>query len=178
MTTLDPRWFYDKRVDVRDMSQADLGLPEDLSHVIVLGHEMDKDLVRTYPSALGGAATGWEYSHEAAIVMQLAAYIRNLGYQAVASMNDTGLVIPMAVQAGLGEYARNQLVITPEFGPRFRFSKIFTDMPLDIDQPKRPGVAKFCDICTKCADACPVKALPFGSPKFGGGTSSIQGFKK
>jgi epoxyqueuosine reductase len=49
---------------------------------------------------------------------------------------------------------------------------------LDIDQPKRPGVAKFCDICTKCADACPVKALPFGSPKVGGGTSSIQGVKK
>ena len=178
VTALDPRWLYDSRVDVRDMSQADLGLPEGLRHVIVLGHEMDKDLVRTYPSALGGAATGREYSHEAAIVMQLAAYIRNLGYQAVASMNDTGLVIPMAVQAGLGEYARNQLVITPEFGPRLRFSKIFTDMPLDIDLPKRPGVAKFCDICTKCADACPVKALPFGSPSVGGGTSSIQGVKK
>jgi len=178
VTALDPRWLYDSRVDVRDMSQADLGLPEGLRHVIVLGHEMDKDLVRTYPSALGGAATGREYSHEAAIVMQLAAYIRNLGYQAVASMNDTGLVIPMAVQAGLGEYARNQLVITPEFGPRLRFSKIFTDMPLDIDLPKRPGVAKFCDICTKCADACPIKALPFGSPSVGGGTSSIQGVKK
>jgi reductive dehalogenase len=110
--------------------------------------------------------------------MQLAAYIRNLGYQAVASMNDTGLVIPMAVQAGLGEYARNQLVITPQFGPRLRFSKIFTNMPLATDRPKRPGVAKFCDICTKCADACPVKALPLGPPKFGGGPSAIQGVKK
>ena len=72
------------RVDVRNMSKADLGLPEEISHVIVLGHEMDQDLVRTYPSALGGAATGREYSHEAAIVMQVAAYIRSLGYQAVA----------------------------------------------------------------------------------------------
>ena len=80
-------------------------------------------------------------------------------------MNDTGLVIPMAIQAGLGEYARNQLVITPEFGPRLRFSKIFTDMPLKSDKPRRPGVVKFCDICTKCVDACPVKALPSGPPK-------------
>ena len=80
-------------------------------------------------------------------------------------MNDTGLVIPMAIQAGLGEYARNQLLITPEFGPRLRFSKIFTDMPLKSDKPRRPGVAKFCDICTKCVDACPVKALPSGGPK-------------
>lgn len=99
VTDLDPRWLYEDRVDVRDMSTAPLGLPEGLTHVVVLGHEMDLELVRSYPSALGGAATGREYSHEAAIVMQLAAYIRNLGYQAVASMNDTGLVIPMAVQA-------------------------------------------------------------------------------
>jgi epoxyqueuosine reductase len=46
-------------------------------------------------------------SNEAAIVMQLAAYIRNLGFQAIASMNDTALVIPYAIKAGLGEYGRN-----------------------------------------------------------------------
>ncbi len=178
ITHLDKRWLYSKRVDVRDMSEVELGLPDGLASVIVLGHQMDKELVQTYPSALGGAATGREYSHEATIVMQVAAYIRNLGYQAVASMNDTGLVIPMAIQAGLGEYARNQLVITPEFGPRLRFSKIFTDMPLEADKPKRPGVAKFCDICTKCVDACPVKALPSGPPKTGGGLSSIKGVRK
>ena len=178
ITHLDKRWLYSKRVDVRDMSEVELGLPDGLTCVIVLGHQMDKELVQTYPSALGGAATGREYSHEATIVMQVAAYIRNLGYQAVASMNDTGLVIPMAIQAGLGEYARNQLVITPEFGPRLRFSKIFTDMPLEADKPKRPGVAKFCDICTKCVDACPVKALPSGPPKTGGGLSSIKGVRK
>ena len=178
ITHLDKRWLYSKRVDVRDMSEVELGLPDGLTSVIVLGHQMDKELVQTYPSALGGAATGREYSHEATIVMQVAAYIRNLGYQAVASMNDTGLVIPMAIQAGLGEYARNQLVITPEFGPRLRFSKIFTDMPLEADKPKRPGVAKFCAICTKCVDACPVKALPSGPPKTGGGLSSIKGVRK
>ena len=178
ITTLDDRWLYSKRVDARDMSEKDIGLPEGITHVIVLGHEMDYEMVKTYPSALGGAATGREYSHDAAVVMQVAAYIRNLGYSAVASMNDTGLVIPMAVQAGLGEYARNQLVITPEYGPRLRFSKIFTDMPLEIDQPKRPGVAKFCDICTKCVDACPVKALPSGAPKVSEDISTIKGVKK
>jgi epoxyqueuosine reductase len=178
ITTLDDRWLYSKRVDARDMSEKDIGLPEGITHVIVLGHEMDYEMVKTYPSALGGAATGREYSHEAAVVMQVAAYIRNLGYSAVASMNDTGLVIPMAVQAGLGEYARNQLVITPEYGPRLRFSKIFTDMSLEIDQPKRPGVAKFCDICTKCVDACPVKALPSGAPKVSEDISTIKGVKK
>lgn len=179
ITDMDERWIYSARVDVRDFSEAPHDLPQGLETVIVLGHEMDKDLVATYPSALAGAATGREYSHEAAIVMQLAAYIRNLGYEAVASMNDTALVIPYAVKAGLGEYARNQMVITPEFGPRLRFSKIFTNLPLAHDSPRPRGVRAFCDICTKCADACPVKALPFGPPEVGGANvSAIRGVRK
>ncbi len=130
-------------------------------------------------SALAGTATGREYSHEAAIVMQVAAYIRNLGYDAVPSMNDTALVIPYAIKAGLGEYARNQLVITPEFGPRVRFSKIFTNMPLSHDKPCRIGVREVCDRCTRCANACPVKALPFGAPGDRQmSRSSIKGVRK
>ena len=179
ITDLDDRWLYTARVDTRDFSEAPHDLPEGLNSVIVLGHEMEADLVATYPSALAGAATGREYSHEASVVMQLAAYIRNLGYEAVPSMNDTGLVIPYAVKAGLGEYARNQMVITPEFGPRLRFSKIFTNLPLAHDAPKPLGVRAFCDICTKCADACPVKALPLGPPLEGGGNiSAIKGVRK
>lgn len=158
VTDFDERWLYESRVDVRDFSDAPHDLPEGLTSVIVLGHEMQEDLVATYPSALAGAATRREYSHEAAIVMQVAAYIRNLGYEAVPSMNDTALVIPYAIKAGLGEYSRNQLVITPEFGPRLRFSKIFTNLPLAHDRPAPLGVKAFCYICTKCADACPVKA--------------------
>ena len=157
VTDLDDRWLYTSRVDTRDLTEAPLDLPEGLTSVIVLGHEMDKELVATYPLALAGAATGREYSHETSVVMQLAAYIRNLGYEAVPSMNDTGLVIPYAVKAGLGEYARNQMVITPEFGPRLRFSKIFT----------------------KCADACPVKALPYGPPTTDtANVSAIKGVRK
>lgn len=178
ITDFDPRWHYSERPDVRTMTPTSNDLPEGLSQVIVMGHAMDAALVETYPSALAGAATGREYSHEAAIVMQVAAYIRNLGYRAVASMNDTALVIPYAVKAGLGEYGRNQMVLTPEFGPRVRFSKIFTDMPLAVDSPKALGLKDYCEDCDVCAVACPVKALPFGAPEFGDGTSTLNGVKK
>ena len=179
ITDFDKRWLYSARVDTRDLSEAPHDLPEGLTSVIVLGHEMEEDLVATYPSALAGAATGREYSHEASIVMQVAAYIRNLGYKAVPSMNDTALVIPYAVKAGLGEYARNQMVITPEFGPRLRFSKIFTNLPVAHEDPKPKGVRAFCDICTKCADACPVKALPYGPPSTErANISAIKGVRK
>ena len=94
-------------------------------------------------------------------------------------MNDTALVIPFAIKAGLGEYARNQMVITPEFGPRLRFSKIFTNIPMAHDSPRSNGVREFCDICTKCADACPVKALPFGPPNTNQpNCSAIKGVRK
>ena len=179
VTAFDDRWLYATRVDARDASAVPNDMPEGMSSVIVLGHQMDEELVATYPSALAGAATGREYSHEAAIVMQLAAYIRNLGYEATASMNDTALVIPYAIKAGLGEYARNQLVITPEFGPRLRFSKIFTTLPLAHDAPRPLGVGRFCEICDRCARACPAKALPFGPPdEKPVDRSSIKGVRK
>ncbi len=167
VTEIDLRWHYSERPDTAQMKAVPNDLPEGLTHVIVMGHAMDHGLVETYPSAMAGAATGREYSHEAAVVMRVAAYIRNLGYQAVASMNDTALVIPYAVKAGLGEYGRNQMVLTPEYGPRLRFSKIFTDLPLASDAPRNLGLKAYCAGCTICAQACPVKALPFGAPDFG-----------
>jgi reductive dehalogenase len=98
--------------------------------------------------------------------MTIAQYIRNLGYEAHASLNDSGLNIPLAIQAGLGEYGRHGLVITKDFGPRVRIGKIFTDMPLESDKPIRFGVTEFCNVCNACADNCPPRAIPFGAPTF------------
>ena len=179
ITLLDKRWHYSHRVDNREVKPVSNDLPEELSHVIVLGHSMKKTLIDTYPSALAGAAAGLEYSREAAIVTQLTSYIKSLGYNAIGSMNDTALAIPYAIKAGLGEYGRHQMVITPEFGPRVRFSKIFTSLSLKPDQAKKFRITEYCNKCTKCADACPPKALPYGKPTFGTDSpSTIQGIKK
>ena len=183
ITDFDERWHYSQRVDTRDHTPTEPDLAPGMTHVIVLGHSMDYELVRTYPSALAGASTGLEYSHETSIVIHIASYIRNLGYEAIASMNDTAMVIPYALKAGLGEYGRNQLVITPEYGPRLRFSKIFTNLPMKIDEPRQLGIKQYCDICTKCAENCPPQALPFDAPKEvtendGGAISTQRGVKK
>ncbi len=160
----DERWIYTHtyRRAIHDAIPNEL--PADLPNVIVIGKSMDYALTETVPSALAGAATGLAYSRDATTLIALAQYIRNLGYRAYASMNDTGLVIPMAIQAGLGEYGRHGLVITPEFGPRLRFGKVFTDLPLVADGPRTFGVKQFCDQCRRCADACPVKAIPHDPP--------------
>ena len=179
ITNIDKRWHYQYRYDLKNQGDRPNDLPGGLTNVIVIGHAMDYDLVQTYPSALAGASCGSGYSHEAASVVQISQYIRNLGYEAVSSMNDTALAVPYAIKAGLGEYGRNQLVITPEFGPRVRFSKIFTDLPMALDQPKKFGITEFCNICERCADACPPKAIPRGQPtEFGPNKSSIRGVVK
>ncbi|MBM4185928.1 MAG: reductive dehalogenase [Gemmatimonadetes bacterium] len=160
----DPRWIYRESYRRASHSAVPNALPEDLPYAIVIGKGMDWSLTETVPSALAGAATGLAYSRDATTLVALAQYIRNLGYRAEASMNDSALAIPLAIQAGLGEYGRNGLLITPEFGPRLRLGKVFTDLPLEPDRPKRFGVKQFCDRCRRCAEACPVKAIPFDAP--------------
>ncbi|MDA1057376.1 MAG: reductive dehalogenase [Proteobacteria bacterium] len=160
----DERWVYAERFDSTTKDSAPSELPNDLPWVIVIATAMDRDLIRTVPSALSGVATGAGYMNDASTLVTLAQFIRNLGYRAYASMNDTAMAIPMAAQAGLGEVGRHSLLITEEFGPRVRLGKIFTDMPLMADLPKSFGVRAFCDICNACAAACPPKAIPCGPP--------------
>ncbi len=164
VTEADERWHYTERFAAGAGGGAANVDLDGLESVIVIGQAMDRDLIRTAPSALSGAATGLGYSQDALVLLATAQYIRNLGYRAVPSMNDTALAIPYALAAGLGEYGRHGMVITPELGPRLRLGKIFTDMPLASDEPRRFGVTEFCRECDRCTVACPAKAIPSGEP--------------
>ncbi|MEG3586486.1 MAG: reductive dehalogenase domain-containing protein [Actinomycetota bacterium] len=156
----DKRWSYTELFSMKTLGPKPNEIDEDLSSVIVIGQSMDSELLDTAPSALSGAATGMGYSQDALVLLTLSQFIRNLGYRAVPSMNDSALAIPYAVQAGLGEYGKHGLVITPEFGSSVRFGKIFTDIPLLPDKPIRFGVQEMCQICKACSKACPSKAIP------------------
>ncbi len=160
----DDRWIYTERYSRAADGAKPNRVDETLDRVIVVGQAMDPSLIATAPSALAGAATGLGYSQDVIVLLSIAQYIRNLGYQAVPTLNDTALAIPYAIKAGLGEYGRHGMVITPEHGPNVRFGKIFTDLPLTVDQPIRFGVAEMCGICRACADACPASAIPHGPP--------------
>ena len=183
MCEFDERWVYTQRY-ARSSSEGKpeglpVGLPENLQGVIVIGQAMDHDLVDTVPSALSGAAVGLGYSKDALVLLATAQWLLNLGYLAVPSLNDTALAIPLAIQAGLGEYGRHGMVITREFGPRVRFGKIFTNAPMALDNQIEFGVTKFCENCRKCTDACPPKAIPDGEPSpVKLNLSSISGVKK
>jgi epoxyqueuosine reductase len=160
----DERWVYASKYSRNLDIEKPADLPDDLPYVVVIITEMDHDNLQAAPSVLGSASTGYAYSQQATAVMSLAQYISNLGYLAVACINDTALSVPLAVQAGLGEYGRLGLLITKEFGPRVRISKIFTDLPLQVDKPIKFGVQEFCRICFSCSTYCPMRAIPTGEP--------------
>ena len=98
------------------------------------------------------------------IAVQLAMFIRNLGYSALPHFDGNYQVIcpVVARDAGLGEFGRMGLLMTPELGPRVRVGVVTTDIPLVIDEYKyEPSVIDFCTICKKCADNCPSRAIMF-----------------
>jgi len=57
--------------------------------------------------------------------------------------------------AGLGWIGRNNLLVNPEFGARFRLVTVLTDLPLDPDEPVPFG----CGSCRSCQAACPADAI-------------------
>lgn len=164
ITGYDQRWVYTHAYSRDEAKEKPQELPGDLANVIVIAQSMDLGLIGTVPSALSGTATGMGYSRDTLVLLALSQYIINLGYRAVPTMNDTALAIPLAIKAGLGEYGRHGLLITPEFGPRVRLGKIFTDFPMAHDRPRTFGVAETCETCRRCTDACPAKAIAGGEP--------------
>jgi epoxyqueuosine reductase len=159
---LDRRWIYSHWYNLRTRENGPLEIPKEYKYAIVMAHEMDYELEKYAPTRIADAATGMGYTKMAFTAGLLAQFIRGIGYKAIPNGNDTGISIPMALQAGLGELSRSGLLVTREYGPRVRISKVLTDLPLVVDQPIEFGVTEFCSKCALCADACPGQAIIHG----------------
>ncbi len=163
---LEPALIYTHRGLRIDHAKSRAGEPITLNHkyAVSIGIPMDFDRLHTSPSFIDGAEVGRLYLETAKVAVCLACYILELGYPAKAHfhMSEDVLHIPIAVKAGLGELARNNSLITQEFGPRLRLSTVTTDLPLAVDQPVSIGVQEYCNICNKCAVNCPAQCIPYG----------------
>jgi ferredoxin len=96
-------------------------------------------------------------------VVQLAAYLRSLGYACKIEhpIGDSDLLhIPIGLKAGFGELGRHGSIIHPKIGPLFRMGSVATSMPLALDHPVDAGIAAFCDTCRACRLYCPADAIP------------------
>ncbi|MCX7012593.1 MAG: reductive dehalogenase [Candidatus Sumerlaeota bacterium] len=164
ITEINPRWIYHPGWDRYAHKEVDVEgqLPPGVKYAVVMAVETNYDFVRHAPTAKASAAAGLGYSKMAFLTPSVAKFIGMLGYKAVACGNDTGLSIPLAVDAGLGQLGRLGALITPEFGPRVRLCKVLTDLPLIPTKPIDFGVTEFCEACEKCAEYCPAQAILYG----------------
>src|SRR5208337_2563035 len=61
--------------------------------------------------------------------------------------------------AGLGNFGFNNMLLSPQYGPRVRFASILTAAEL----PSDPVLGEsLCTQCRRCVRACPVLAIPEG----------------
>jgi reductive dehalogenase len=183
ITHLNPAWVYSHRGvrpffdDYRANPPLFTGVPEGYSglrygdpieidhrYAISMGLPQDLGLVKTGPSLLNDFETGRVYAVSALVAVELARYIRGLGYPARAHhlRNYGVMMVPVAVDAGMGELARCGYLLTKELGANLRLVCVTTDLPLEVDKPVDLGVQDYCEKCLKCAENCPPRAIPSG----------------
>ena len=157
-------WIYSNRGEIFHGNWEDWGKEIEMNHTyaIVFATEMAFELVGAAPHTPTTIASMENYAKGAFIATQLASFITNLGYSATANhlRHYDGVLVPLAVDAGLGEVGRLGYLMTKDFGPRIRLGAVTTDLPLVPDKPIDIGAEDFCKICKKCANCCPSNSIP------------------
>jgi epoxyqueuosine reductase len=122
---------------------------EDYEKVIEGPDAVEEEAMRTYAKCTE-------------IATALAAYVREMGYPAIAHHNGASEVqaIPIFYQVGFGELGRHGSLINEKYGASFRPGFVTTDLPLVEDQPREFGVQDFCMNCNVCQRNCPGDAIP------------------
>ena len=152
-------------VGICEIEQSDVykGRAVEHSHAIAVGQRMRWREFQVVPSRESAIECLRVYFTLGETVIQLADYIRSLGYACTVEhpIGDSDMLhIPIGLKAGFGELGRHGSIINPTLGPLFRMGSVAVTMDLAIDRPIDAGIAKFCDTCRACRKYCPANAIP------------------
>ena len=132
-------------------------------YAIVVGQKMLWRMFQKVPSYESAVECLRVYFTLGETVIQLAEFIRSLGYPCRVEhpIGDSDVMhIPLALKAGFGEIGRHGSIIHPKMGPLFRLGSVITDLDLETDSPIDAGIAAYCDKCRVCRKHCPADAIP------------------
>jgi ferredoxin len=132
--------------------------------VLVLAHNYErlKQVPSDETNGVGVTEIGDQYARGTRASFALANWIRTQGYNAHAYPGpsaDALLLIPPAIDSGLGELGKHGSLISRQFGSGVRLAGVTTDMPLVATAPDRFGADEFCATCQVCTNACPPGAM-------------------
>jgi epoxyqueuosine reductase QueG len=117
----------------------------------------DYNLIQAHRHHIGDHAYHFSQAKLQLVYANVAAYIRELGYEVVQNRVQP---MPAALAGGVGELGRNGMLITEKFGARVHLGDpLLTNMPLIADRPIDIGVEDFCKVCRKCATTCPTNSI-------------------
>jgi NAD-dependent dihydropyrimidine dehydrogenase PreA subunit len=149
ITRVRPEWVFEGQ-EVRQ------------SWVIALGVGQKYDAIRTAPEITAGAEVIRQYARGTRAARGLASWLREHGHDALplfGPLSGPMVMIPPAIEAGLGELGKHGSMINRQFGANFRLAMVLTDAPLITDRKDVFGADDFCHQCRLCVDECPPNAI-------------------
>lgn len=130
--------------------------------VITIGVAMDFENLKTAPEVPSAIEVIKKYGEAHLVSHAIANFIHEQGWDAISyggSNNVPILLIPPAIESGLGELGKHGSIINRENGSVMRLGALVTNMPLNMDTPDVFGVDDFCMNCKACQNACPPEAI-------------------
>jgi ferredoxin len=132
-------------------------------NAVVFSCPMDQEAVGEAPGYSTLETVNETYLDTGVVANELAAFLRQRGFGAQA---DPGLggktnFPTLADRAGIGEYGRHGMIMTPENGITQRLGAVYTNIGnLPTDSGERDDwVWEFCQQCGKCVRDCPPDAI-------------------
>ena len=130
--------------------------------MIVVAVAHDFEAMKTAPSTEALVEVTRQYARGTRVAKGLASWLRSEGHDASpygGPMAGSFVLIPAAIEAGLGELGKHGSMIHRDFGANFRLACVLTDVPLVASGRDVFGADDFCLHCRVCADACPPAAI-------------------
>lgn len=164
------------------MSFAPVGQkPEDflkgLKTIVSLGVSLPRSSIEYLPRSRRQFHNSFEMVNDKLkdISCEIAVFLEKKGYRAIPFTTQELGEKPefsnnhAAVAAGLGEFSVSGIVLTPEFGPRVRFSTVLTEATIKPDSLMKKNLCLYPE-CRLCIDSCSPNAIT-SSSEFEGNNS-------